>query len=412
MLSTSAPGGRTANARTMLGPAFVAASAYVDPGNFATGMAAGSAYGYRLLWVVCAAGAMAVLVQTVTAKLGMATGHGLAELCRLHLPRLVRLVLWGLMEVVLVATELAEVVGGALALHLLVGVRLVVGGLITGAVAIGVLALETRGVRRFESAVAGLLVLIAVALLYDLAGAGVSVDSLGAGLAPGFAGPESLVLAAGIVGATVMPHTLYLHSSLSAEHRRDLCPGAASRAARRRMLRGTRVDTAVALSAATLLNTVILLIAAQLLPGRVLQDLVGIHAAVAVRAGGASALMFALALLASGLAASAVGTYTGQTVMSGFLRRSVPRPLRRAVTLVPALGVLAAGVDPTQALVWSQVVLCFGVPFALLPLLWFSARRDVMAELVNHPATTTVLALITLLITGLNALLLWGLLVP
>ncbi|MFJ4622466.1 Nramp family divalent metal transporter [Streptomyces sp. NPDC088812] len=392
----------------MIGPAFVAASAYVDPGNFATNMAAGSAHGYRLLWVIVAASLMAVLVQAASAKLGLATGRDLSQLCHERMPRPVRWGLWAQAEAVVIATDLAEVIGGAVALNLLFGTPFLIGGVVTGAVAFAVLALESRGIRRFEAVVAGLFGVITIGFLIDLGHAGVDPHALVGGLAPGFAGPDSLVLATGIVGATVMPHAIYLHSALTAEHVRLHVPAGAPVTTSRRHLRTLRLDVAVALGIAALVNISMLVIAAQLLGGLGIEDLGAIHTTLDERSGHGVALAFALALLASGFAASSVGTYTGQTVMAGFLRRTVPLTLRRCLTLLPALGVLAAGVDPTSALILSQVVLSFGVPFALVPLLWFTSRRDLMGTLVNRRGTTAVLAAIALLITALNALLLWG----
>jgi manganese transport protein len=387
----------------MLGPAFVAGSAYVDPGNFATNMAAGSTFGYRLLWVIVLSSVCAMLVQATAARLGLATGRDLSQLCREHLPRRWRLGLWIQAEGVMIATDLAEVVGGALALQLLFGVPLPIGGAVTGLIAFVVLSLETRRQRRFEAVVTAMFLMIVAGFCYDLTVTGVSTDGLAAGIAPGFAGPESLVLATGIVGATVMPHAIYLHPALTAGRRNT-----AAKPVNRSWLRGLRVDVALALGIAATVNVSMLVIAAQLFAGESLDDLSAIHHLMRERAGSAAAWAFALALLASGFAASSVGTYAGQTVMNGFLRRSVPLLLRRAVTLVPALALLTAGVDPSTALVWSQVVLSFGVPFALVPLVWFTSRRDVMGEFVNHRATTFALCLITALIVALNILLLRG----
>ncbi|WP_420803347.1 Nramp family divalent metal transporter [Streptomyces naphthomycinicus] len=390
-----------------LGPAFVAASAYVDPGNFATNMSAGSAYGYQLLWVIVAASLTAVVVQAAAARLGLATGRDLARLCRENTSRRTATGLWIQAELVIVATELAEVIGGAVALAVLFGIPLVVGGAITGAVAFVVLALETRGLRRFELAVAGLFAVILCGFLYALVVAGPDAGSVAAGLKPGFAGPDSLLLATGIVGATVMPHAVYLHSGLTAQHVGQWTARTGS--SRLALLRGQRADIGIALGLAALVNVSMLIVAAEM-PGRhPLDSLFDFHTAMRAEAGGAVATVFALALLASGLAATSVGTYTGQTVMAGFLRRSLPRSLRRALTLLPALGILATGLSPTTALVWSQVILSFGIPFALVPLLWLTSRRDLMGDLVNSRATSAALAGITVVISSLNFVLLWHL---
>jgi manganese transport protein len=348
----------------MLGPAFVAAVAYADPGNFATNFTAGAAFGYQLAWVVVAANLMAMLVQSLSAKLGLVTGRDLPQLCRDRLPRPVTLGLWAQAELVAMATDLAEIIGGALALKLLFGLPLPVGGLITCAVAFAVLHLHERGVRRFEAAIAGLLAVILLGFLYDLARSGADAGGLVRGMAPTLPGGDGLLLATGILGATVMPHVIYLHSALTTS--RAAAPD------RRLALRGQRVDTMLALGAAGLGEG----------------SLEGIHAGLGVALDRYAALAFALALLASGFASSSVGTYAGQVVMRGFLGRRIPLAMRRALTMAPALALLTAGVDPTAALVGSQVVLSFGVPFALVPLIWLTRRRDVLGDFVNRPVTT------------------------
>jgi manganese transport protein len=367
----------------MLGPAFVAAVAYADPGNFATNFTAGAAFGYQLAWVVVAANLMAMLVQSLSAKLGLVTGRDLPQLCRDRLPRPVTLGLWAQAELVAMATDLAEIIGGALALKLLFGLPLPVGGLITCAVAFAVLHLHERGVRRFEAAIAGLLAVILLGFLYDLARSGADAGGLVRGMAPTLPGGDGLLLATGILGATVMPHVIYLHSALTTS--RAAAPD------RRLALRGQRVDTMLALGAAGLVNLAMLVLSAQLfgaggLPGG--GSLEGIHAGLGVALDRYAALAFALALLASGFASSSVGTYAGQVVMRGFLGRRIPLAMRRALTMAPALALLTAGVDPTAALVGSQVVLSFGVPFALVPLIWLTRRRDVLGDFVNRPVTT------------------------
>ncbi|MBX9243835.1 Nramp family divalent metal transporter [Actinotalea ferrariae] len=400
----------------LLGPAFVASVAYVDPGNFATNFAGGAGYGYRLLWVIVAANLMAMLIQSLTAKLGLATGSDLASLCREQLPRPVTRGLWVQAEAVAIATDLAEVVGGAVALNLLFGVPLPVGGLITAVVAFALLGAQTRGYRPFEVVITGLLAVIAIGFGYTLVFAGVDPDGLASGMVPGFAGPESLLLATGILGATVMPHVIYVHSALTPSRYHGVPEagarsGTAAQGALARVLRAQRLDVLLAMGGAGLINATMLIVAAQLFsggdPGPV--TLEGVHADLGSTAGAGPALAFALALLASGFAASSVGTYAGQVVMAGFLRRRIPLTLRRGLTLAPALVVLAAGVDPTGALVWSQVVLSFGIPFALIPLVRFTARRDLMGALVNSRLTTITASVVAALIVTLNAFLLWDL---
>ena len=389
----------------------MAAVAYVDPGNFATNLAAGAEHGYRLLWVIVAANLMAMLIQALTAKLGLATGQDLASLCRAHLPQPVTRLLWLQAEAVAIATDLAEVVGGAVALYLLFGVPLPAGGLITAAVAFGLLAAQTRGYRPFEVVISGLLAVIVLGFAYTLFISGADPTGLAGGLAPGFAGSEGVLLATGILGATVMPHVIYVHSAL-AVGRYGFGDQTAGRAdgAWRPMLRAQRLDVVLAMGGAGLVNATMLVVAAELFAGSTdAATLEGAHANLASVAGSGAALAFALALLASGFAASSVGTYAGQVVMSGFLRRQIPLWIRRVLTLAPALVVLGAGIDPTAALVWSQVVLSFGIPFALIPLVLFTSRRSLMGALVNRAATTVVASIVGALIVGLNLFLLWDL---
>jgi len=388
----------------LLGPAFVAAIAYVDPGNFATNFSAGATFGYLLVWVIVVANLMAMLVQSLSGKVGLATGRNLAELCRDHFPRPVVRGLWVQAELVAMATDLAEIIGGAIALNLLLGIPLLTGGAITALVAFALLGLQGRGYRPFELAIAGLLGVITLGFLYGAVTAGADGSELAAGLVPRFEGTESVLLATGILGATVMPHVIYLHSALT----QDRIP-AQDPAEVQVLLRHQRLDVVVAMGVAGLVNTAMLVLAARLLLGEPGVDtLEGAHAALGRIAGAPLAFAFAVALLASGFASSGVGTYAGQVVMQGFLRRRIPLLLRRAITMAPALVVLAVGVDPTRALVLSQVVLSFGIPFALVPLVLLTRRVDVMGALVNRPLTTAVASLVAVVISGLNAFLLYG----
>jgi manganese transport protein len=388
----------------LLGPAFVAAVAYVDPGNFATNFSGGAAYGYTLVWVVVAANLMAILIQSLSAKLGLATGKNLPEMCRDRFPRAVSMPLWVQAEAVAIATDLAEVLGGAIALYLLFGVPLPVGGVITGAVAIALTVVQSRGRRRFELVIGGLLAVVLLGFLYDLAHTPTDPVALAGGLIPGFAGTDSVFLAAGILGATVMPHAIYAHSALA-----DRSRYGEAATDTRRVLRWQRVDIGLALGVAGLINLTMLVIAAGLFSGTPdrATTLEGVHSGFGQLVGGGAALAFALALLASGFASSGVGTYAGQVIMAGFLRRKVPMLVRRLVTLAPALVVLALGVDPTQALIASQVVLSFGVPFALIPLILLTARRSVMGEFANRAVTTVAAAVVAALIIALNGFLIW-----
>jgi len=391
----------------LLGPAFVAAVAYVDPGNFATNSTAGARYGYLLVWVVVAANLAAMLVQTLTAKLGLATGRSLPELCREHLPRPLNRVMWAQAELVAMATDLAEVIGGAVALYLLFGVPLLPGGLIVGTASFAILALRARGFRTFEIAIAVLLGVIVLAFAVNLVSAQPDVSDAAAGLLPRMQGTDSMLLAAGILGATVMPHVIYVHSALTPNR----LP-AEGETQRRVIAKGLRIDVLIALGIAGAVNLAMLLVAASSFHGTSIpgtDTLEGVHAGLATTLGAAAAVGFAVALLLSGLASTSVGTYAGEIIMQGFLRRRIPLLVRRMITLLPALAVLAIGVDPTRALVLSQVVLSFGIPFALIPVVMFTRRRDLMGSLVNRRATTAAAVAITAFVVALNAFLLWQL---
>ncbi len=386
----------------LLGPAFVASVAYVDPGNFATNITAGSTYGYLLVWVVVVANLMAMLIQYLAAKAGIATGKSLPALCRETFPRPVSRGLWLQAEVIAVATDIAEVLGGALALYLLFGTPLLAGGVVTAVVALAILHLQRHGYRPFELVVTGLLAVVMTGFAYDLVLGGVDGGGLVNGVVPRLAGQESLLLAVGMLGATVMPHAIWLHGALT--QGRYVRHTEAQRFA---LLRSQRMDVVAAMTLAGLVNLAMLVVAAEVLsgPGPTVETIEGAHAGLRDALGPAAALLFALALLASGFAATSVGTYSGQVVMEGFLRRRVPLLLRRLITVVPALLVLAAGVDPTRALVLSQVVLSFGVPFALVPLVLLTRRRSVMGSLVNRPGTTALAAVVAALIIALNLVL-------
>ena len=390
----------------LLGPAFVAAVAYVDPGNFATNFSGGASFGYTLLWVIVAANLMAMLIQSLTAKLGLATGRDLATLCRENLPRPVTRGLWLQAEAVAIATDLAEIVGGAVALNLLFGVPLPIGGLITAVVAFILLGAQSRGHRPFERVIAGLLLVIGLGFGYTLVGSGVDAGGLASGMVPSFSGSESLLLATGILGATVMPHVIYVHSALTPGRYGDVVTAGRTAAGRGRLLRAQRLDVLVAMGLAGLVNAAMLVIAAQLFTAEDgIASLESVHSGLGDQLGTGAALTFAVALLVSGFASSSVGTHAGQVVMAGFLRRHIPVLARRLITLAPALAVLALGGDPTTALVWSQVVLSFGIPFALVPLLWLTARRQVMGAWVNRPLTTVAGAAVAALIIVLNGFL-------
>ncbi len=390
----------------LVGPAFVAAVAYIDPGNFATNFSAGAQYGYALVWVVVAANLVAMLVQYQSAKVGVVTGRDLPELCRDTFGRPISIGLWLQAEVVAMATDIAEFVGAAIGLYLLFGVPLLPAGLITAVVAFGVLALDQRGHRRFELVIGALLGIVLLGFAYDLATVGASPRGLASGLVPDFSGTGSVVLAAGIVGATVMPHVVYLHSALTKN--RMPCRGDAER---RQLLRFQRADVALALGVAGIINVTMIVVAASVfhhVGGGTLDSIQAAHDGLGRLAGGGAAIAFAVALLASGLSSSSVGTYAGQVVMQGFIRRRIPLFARRALTMLPALVVLSVGLPVTATLVVSQVLLSFGIPFALVPLTLLTRRVDIMGALVNRRVTTAVMFAVAATIIGLNVYLLYA----
>jgi manganese transport protein len=397
--------GRLRATLTMLGPAFVAAIAYVDPGNFATNVQGGAQFGYLLLWVVLAANLMAMLIQYLSAKLGIVTGKNLPELCREHYPRWVSAGLWVQAEVMAMSTDIAEFLGAALGLNLLFHVPLLPAGVMTGVLAFGILELQRHGFRRFELAITGLLGIIFLGFLYETLKIGPSAHgTLRGTFIPHLDGSQSVYLAVGIIGATVMPHAIYLHSALT-QGRMPVRDDAE----RSRVLRFERLDILIALGLAGIINMSMLAVAAKLFHTPALSGLSTIqqaHKEFGTLVGGTAALAFAVALLASGASSSSVGTYAGQVVMAGFVNLRIPLLLRRAITMIPALVVLAVGVSPTSALVLSQVVLSFGIPFALVPLVLLSKRRDVMGAHVNRRLTTWTAVAISSLIGLLNVYLL------
>jgi manganese transport protein len=389
----------------LLGPAFVAAIAYVDPGNVAANVSAGAQYGFLLVWVIIVANAMAGLVQYLSAKLGLVTGRSLPEAVADHTRTRTRIAYWLQAELVAMATDLAEVVGGAIALHLLFDLPLLVGGVITGAVSILLLAIQNRrGQRTFERVIGGLLLIIAIGFLTSLFVEPPPAGEVAAGLLPRFHGAESVLLATAMLGATVMPHAVYLHSGLARD--RHGHPEAGPR--RRWLLKVTRLDVGLAMLVAGAVNLAMLLVAATNLQGRDDTDSIeGAHAAVRDTLGPTVALLFAVGLLASGLASTSVGAYAGAMIMGGLLRRSYPLLLRRVVTLIPALAILAIGIDPSRALVLSQVVLSFGVPFALIPLVRLTSNRNLMGEDTNRRMTTAFGWTVATLISLLNVVLIY-----
>ncbi len=416
----------SARAAWLIGPAMVAGVAYLDPGNVASNMTAGAVFGYLLVWVVVLGNVMAWLIQYLSAKLGIVTGASLPETLgrRIRNPW-GRRAYWLQAELVAMATDIAEVIGGAVALNLLFGVPLLWGGVITGVVSMALLVVQSRrGAKPFEFVVIGLMVVIAVGFAFGVFVAPPDPAGVVGGLVPRFEGTESVLLAASILGATIMPHAIYAHSALARDRFRPAAGSAvptagapeacatALAAARglstARLLRATRWDVTIALAIAGTVNLCILLLAAANLSGVPGTDsLEGAHAALQAGLGPVVATLFAVGLLASGLASTSVGAYAGAEIMSGLLRVRVPLLARRLVTLLPALAILALGFDPTLALVLSQVVLSFGIPFALIPLVAVTARRDVLGSFRNRALTTIAGAAASVFLVALNGILLW-----
>ncbi len=398
-------GGSRASVWPFLGPAFIACVAYIDPGNFATNIAAGSKFGYTLLWVIVAANLMAMLIQTLSAKLGIATGRNLPEVCREEFSHRATIGLWLQAEAIAMATDLAEFLGAAIGFHLLLGIDLFPAAVLTGIAAFLILGLQRFGFRPLEAVIAAMVLLIGVCYLAELYYAhppfGISAHHA---VVPSFSGGESVLLAVAILGATVMPHVIYLHSALTQNR---IVPESDEEA--KRLMRYTKIDVVIAMTIAGLINMAMLIMAASVFYGSGLlhvDSLETAHKTLGPILGSASGTLFALALVGSGLSSSAVGTLAGQVVMQGFVRRQIPVWVRRIVTMLPAFVVIAAGVDPTRTLVISQVVLSFGIPFALIPLVVFTSRKRIMGALVNTRTTIVAAVAVTVVIVSLNIFLL------
>jgi manganese transport protein len=391
-----------------LGPAFIACVAYMDPGNFATNIAGGSKFGFLLVWVIVASNLMAMLIQTLSAKLGIATGRNLPEVCRENLSRRASIGLWLQAEVIAMATDLAEFLGAALGLKLLLGISLFPAAVLTGVITFLILGLQRYGFRPLEAVIASFVAVVGVCYLLEL---WIVHPPLGTvakhAVVPDFAGNDSVLLAVGILGATVMPHVIYLHSALTQNR---IVPRNDDDA--RMLYKYTRIDVLIAMVIAGLINISMLVVAATAFFGSGLTDvesLEGAHRTLEPIVGGASSMLFALALTASGLSSSTVGTMSGQVVMQGFVRRRIPLFVRRFVTMLPAFVVIAIQGDSgdiSHTLVVSQVVLSFGIPFALIPLVVFTSKREIMGVLVNRRLTVVVASVIAALISALNLFLL------
>lgn len=391
-----------------MGPAFVASVAYIDPGNFATNIQGGAQFGYMLLWVIVASNIMAMLIQTLSAKLGIATGRNLAELCREEFPRPVVIVMWILMELVAMATDLAEFLGAAIGFNLLFHIPLFPAALLTAVTTFIILGLEHRGFRPLEAVITALVGVIAVC--YGIETILIRPDMgqvLFHAVVPQFAGTESVLLATGILGATVMPHVIFLHSALTQNRIPTKNDGELKKVFRFQLL-----DVTIAMGIAGLVNGAMLIMASFTFHAQGLKNIGTIEEAYRTLTpllGSAASTVFAISLLASGLSSSAVGTMAGQVIMQGFIHRNIPIWVRRAVTMTPPLFIIALGLDPTRTLVLSQVVLSFGLPFAIIPLVMFTRRSDLMGILVNHRLTTLTAVVVTSLIVALNIFLLYQL---
>jgi manganese transport protein len=396
-----------AAALPFLGPAFIAAVAYVDPGNFATNMAAGSQYGYMLLWVVLGANLMAMLIQSMSAKLGIATGKSLPEVARDRYPFPVVVFLWVQAEFIAMATDLAEFVGAALGLNLVFGIPLFIAGLLTGVIAFAILGLQAWGFRQLESVIAGLVGIIVIAFGLEVLRADPSWGSvLGGTVVPHLDGAPSILLAAGILGATVMPHVIYLHSALTQKRIVGANPEA-----KRKIFRFELVDVVIAMGIAGVINLAMLTMAAAVFNSRgmlgVGNNLQQVYTSLEQLVGGHSGTIFGIALLASGVSSASVGTLSGQVVMQGFIRRRIPIFLRRAITMIPALVLIASNFDPSRALILSQVFLSFGIPFAMIPLVLFCRDKNLMGILVNKRITNWAAYCVAAMIISLNVFLLY-----
>ena len=389
-----------------LGPAFVASVAYIDPGNFATNIQGGAQFGYLLLWVIVASNLTAMLVQALSAKLGIATGRNLAEVCRDQFSRPVVWGMWVINELVAMATDLAEFLGAALGFYLLLRIPLLLAAFLTGIITLVILALERRGFRPIEAVITALVGVIALSYVIETILDRPDWLSVARhAVVPAFAGTESILLATGILGATVMPHVIFLHSALT---QRRIVPRDEAQA--RRLFRFEVTDVVIAMGLAGLVNAAMLIMAASTFYTRGLTGIASIeeaHRTLVPLLGSASSVVFAVSLLASGLSSSTVGTMAGQVIMQGFLHRQIPIWLRRVVTMAPAIVVIAMGLDPTRTLVISQVILSFGLPFALVPLVLFTSRRTLMGGLVNRAGTTALAAAATAVIIALNLFLLY-----
>jgi manganese transport protein len=399
--------GRFASILPFLGPAFIASVAYVDPGNFATNIAGGAQFGYILLWVIIASNLMAILIQSLSAKLGIATGMNLAELCRLNFKPWFVKFLWVLMELVAMATDLAEFLGAAVGFNLLLGIPLWLAGLLTGITTFLILGLERKGFRPLEAVISSLVGVVAISYVVETI-----LDKPDWGnvvyhaVVPSFNGSESVLLAAGILGATVMPHAIYLHSALMQGRVVVKKPQEM-----KRLFRFEQIDILIAMGMASLINSAMLIMAASTFHTQGMTQIGTLQEAYRTLEpllGKAAQYVFGISLLASGLSSASVGTMAGQVIMAGFLHWEIPVWVRRLVTMVPSMIVIAVGLDPSRTLVISQVLLSFGLPFAVIPLVMFTSRKKIMGVLVNRRFTTILASGVAGIILALNVYLLYS----
>ncbi|CAH0125473.1 Divalent metal cation transporter MntH [Peribacillus sp. Bi96] len=388
-----------------LGPAFIAAVAYIDPGNYATNITAGSKYGYTLLWVIFASNLMAVLIQSLSAKLGIATGKNLPELCREKFSKKTSFLLWIQAEAVIMATDLAEFIGAALGIYLLFDLPLITSAIIAAIGSFAILEIQRRGYRTFEALITVMIFVVVLAFGAQVFYAQPDTSAVVLGLfTPKFEGVDSILLSAGMLGATVMPHAIYLHSSLTQKRivgKNDL--------ERKRIFRFELIDIVIAMLIAGGINAAMVIVSAALFHknGILVEDLDVAYHQFGAMLGPSVAMFFGIGLLFAGLSSSSVGVMTGDVVMQGFIKRHIPIYLRRVITTVPPLIIILWGVNPSKALVMSQVILSFGIAFALVPLIMFTSNKNIMGNLVNHKITTSVAWLIAILIIGLNLFLLY-----
>ncbi|MCL1632675.1 Nramp family divalent metal transporter [Sporolactobacillus sp. CPB3-1] len=398
--------GATKGWRQMLpfiGPAFIAAVAYIDPGNYATNIQAGSQFGYLLLWVVVISNLMAILIQTLSAKIGIATAHNLPEIIRDRWPGKVTFFYWVQGEIMIMATDLAEFIGAALGFHLVFGLPMIPAAILTALCALLILMFQVRGYRPLELVIALMVFVVVLAFSFEILFALPEFRPFVQGFVPRFQGTESVMLAAGILGATVMPHAIYMHSGLTC--RRVIGKNAEER---KKIFRFELVDILIAMIIAGLINAIMLAVAGSTFFGReIIDDLTLAFHGFSNYIAPAAGILFGIGLLSAGLSSSSVGTLAGDIMMQGFIHKRIPVFLRRICSMLPPLILIISGANPTKALVMSQVVLSFGIALAIIPLIIFTSNKSLMGDLVNKKRTTAVAWCIAAVVISLNVFLLY-----